>query len=333
METARAHGRLKSGRSPPRDHMMNDALHSPTALKLHAFGVGRLHDPNWTGCDLFDELKQYLRGRREPKELLRKPLVDGLSYHLGRWCFEGYLLDELRFDERVDEYGIWFLEDLADLLRFHELQPASEIARLEDLLQRLASRYERSEDEYYRYLDSKKGRIVIADAYSRARRHFHPKIAQLEHVYATDFAERVLHDRQLCAHISRVVVLIGFDGDDDDSGNPRRWCARLRPPRWVVQVLQARDRGKCAQCQTDIVNELSRAPHIDHIVPLRQGGCNDIVNLQLLCDDCNLRKSSRSHDVLSCVPPYLRSARSRSRGRANSGLQLTKPSLRSGLRS
>jgi len=30
----------------------------------------------------------------------------------------------------------------------------------------------------------------------------------------------------------------------------------------------------------------------DHIVPLENGGLNDISNLQLLCADCNLRKGT-----------------------------------------
>ena len=36
------------------------------------------------------------------------------------------------------------------------------------------------------------------------------------------------------------------------------------------------------------------ATHIDHIVPVNQGGTNDRENLQLLCAGCNLRKSDRS---------------------------------------
>jgi hypothetical protein len=39
------------------------------ALKLHAFGLTQLHDPNWTGMDLFDRLKRHTRGRVEPTTL------------------------------------------------------------------------------------------------------------------------------------------------------------------------------------------------------------------------------------------------------------------------
>jgi len=36
-------------------------LYTPVALKLHAFGLQRLHDPNWTGMELFDQLKHPVR--------------------------------------------------------------------------------------------------------------------------------------------------------------------------------------------------------------------------------------------------------------------------------
>ena len=32
--------------------------------------------------------------------------------------------------------------------------------------------------------------------------------------------------------------------------------------------------------------------HYDHIVPLASGGLNDVTNIQLLCEDCNRRKSA-----------------------------------------
>jgi hypothetical protein len=292
---------------------MRPQLHSATALKLHAFGVAQLHDPNWTGCDLFDELKQYTRGRREPRMLLRKPIVNGLAYHLGCWFFRDYLLDESRFADTVDEYSLWFLEDLSQLLRFHHVGPVEEIENLESELARLNALFERAEDRFYSLLESKAGRQKIAGLHSRALDRFGAKIAECEKDYATDYAERVLHDRQLCAHIAQVLVVIGFNGDDDDTGRPRQWCKRPRIAPWVQQMLLSRDRGTCSVCAASIAQELAARPHIDHIVPLAQGGCNDLVNLQLLCEGCNLKKSSARWDVPSSVPPYLANARARSR--------------------
>ncbi|MCE2500620.1 MAG: HNH endonuclease [Dehalococcoidia bacterium] len=41
----------------------------------------------------------------------------------------------------------------------------------------------------------------------------------------------------------------------------------------------------------DVIRPLS---HIDHKIPVNQGGTNDRGNLQLLCAPCNLRKSDRN---------------------------------------
>jgi hypothetical protein len=40
----------------------------------------------------------------------------------------------------------------------------------------------------------------------------------------------------------------------------------------------------------DIVQELREAGHIDHMFRIARGGCNDVVNLQLLCSNTDLRK-------------------------------------------
>lgn len=67
-------------------------------------------------------------------------------------------------------------------------------------------------------------------------------------------------------------------------------------PKWVERAVFHRDRGKCAFCGRDLTSVYSimeeRGVHYDHIVSLEQGGINDISNLQLLCDKCNLNKST-----------------------------------------
>ncbi|MGN6640084.1 MAG: HNH endonuclease [Mucilaginibacter sp.] len=63
-------------------------------------------------------------------------------------------------------------------------------------------------------------------------------------------------------------------------------------PSWVERALTYRDQGSCAICLNDISGllrtDFTRA--VDYIVPLKLGGTNDITNLQLLCQDCNLKK-------------------------------------------
>ena len=126
------------------------------------------------------------------------------------------------------------------------------------------------------------------------------------HSMLRDYADRVFHDRQLCEYLAGLVIRIGFDGDDDDEGIPKRWVKRERWPAWVVNMLRSRDRGDCAKCGKQLIKECKGTPHIDHIFPLVKGGCNDLVNLQLLCDRCNGRKKARLDPVKNSVPEYIR---------------------------
>ena len=53
--------------------------------------------------------------------------------------------------------------------------------------------------------------------------------------------------------------------------------------RWITYFL---DDYKCVNCGECDFSKLS----IDHIIPVSQGGKNDISNYQTLCMDCNVKK-------------------------------------------
>jgi len=67
---------------------------------------------------------------------------------------------------------------------------------------------------------------------------------------------------------------------------------RVNIPKWAKRAVYYRDRGLCTICHCDLSGELniSNREHYDHIVPLAKGGLNDVSNIQLLCQDCNLKK-------------------------------------------
>ena len=67
-------------------------------------------------------------------------------------------------------------------------------------------------------------------------------------------------------------------------GTRTAWPAGLR--EWL-----SGEQGRlCVYCR----GRLPNASHIDHILPVNQGGTNERENLQLLCPGCNLRKSDRN---------------------------------------
>ena len=71
---------------------------------------------------------------------------------------------------------------------------------------------------------------------------------------------------------------------------------RVSIPEWVKRAVFFRDRGHCCNCKKDItkLTSLSEREQYDHIVPLIQGGLNDISNIQLLCADCNKKKGGKA---------------------------------------
>jgi hypothetical protein len=71
---------------------------------------------------------------------------------------------------------------------------------------------------------------------------------------------------------------------------------RVEAPGWAKKAVYFREQGPCATCGADVTGLLDpiTAGHYDHIVPLAEGGLNDVSNLQLLCAGCNLKKGSRT---------------------------------------
>jgi len=74
---------------------------------------------------------------------------------------------------------------------------------------------------------------------------------------------------------------------------------RANPPMWAKKAVFFRERGKCALTRKDLSGLLStlNKAHFDHIVPLAQGGLNDITNLQLLAEVVNCVKSAESAET------------------------------------
>ncbi len=69
---------------------------------------------------------------------------------------------------------------------------------------------------------------------------------------------------------------------------------RVNIPKWVQRAVLHRDRGMCVSCHKDLSGQINigETENFDHIIPLAQGGINDVTNIQLLCESCNKSKSA-----------------------------------------
>ena len=74
---------------------------------------------------------------------------------------------------------------------------------------------------------------------------------------------------------------------------------RVNIPKWVKDAVFFRDRGRCVLCNRDLSNLLSRQNknNYDHIVPLNLFGLNDVTNIQLLCEECNMKKLDKNYST------------------------------------
>jgi 5-methylcytosine-specific restriction endonuclease McrA len=286
---------------------MTAEIKTSIALKLHAYGLTQLHDPNWTGMELFDRLKQHVRGRQDPTTLLFKTLRNGLLYHLGVWLYDDYIISDTHRMSLGGEYRLWYLEDLIELLQSAGVSAKAKLLeKAARMVVEIDNLFDKDEDKYWKSVD----REFVYTTTDELIVKYEKEILSLAGMYAANYAERVFHDRQLCEHISKTLIEIGFDGRPNWTGPPKQWIRRQnRWPSWAVDAVVARDRGHCGACGVSITAELSAPKHIDHIVALANGGTNDLSNLQLLCDACNLKKRARTVEVRSSVPNYLQIAR------------------------
>lgn len=74
---------------------------------------------------------------------------------------------------------------------------------------------------------------------------------------------------------------------------------RKAPPKWVQRAVFHREKGRCVICNRDLSGiidiEEDFAVHLDHMVPIEEGGLNDFSNMQLMCQQCNLKKGMKAY--------------------------------------
>jgi hypothetical protein len=243
--------------------------------------------------------------RREQKPLFYKPVQEGVLYEVASLAWQSYF-DADRVEADLDpEYAVWHLADLLEFLAHHQIEPSADTIQIAaPLIIEANETFARDDVEYYDWLKYDGPRAYRGLA-SLLRDHEHQLLA-LEHQYALSLAERLFHDRALCAYLNNLVFDIGIDGglaEPDDK--PTQWVERCTWPAWVRQTVLARDRGACADCGAQVSLELQAKGELDHMRPLGLGGTNDVSNLQLLCERCNRTKAKKLTHIRSSIPPYL----------------------------
>lgn len=199
--------------------------------------------------------------------------------------------------------GIMFDKALesADELRASEPQElwvdqALKVYRLEDetLHEWLASEHKSiesaSDDDIYEYYQDLRLRGVLEELHERI----------VEEVFFIVFLNRDFlrtFNQMLATSIDMLCKNPPPITDDDVISRALKRhgvLKRIAIPVWVRRAVFYRDRGMCAFCSRNISGlvDIHSQKHFDHIVPLDLGGANDITNIQLLCEACNLKKKN-----------------------------------------
>lgn len=171
---------------------------------------------------------------------------------------------------------------IEDALRFHGLAHVSFV----DWLAAAQKTFGQAlPDDVYEYLDSLRDDGVIDVLLEQA----------VKEAFYVLFGNRslLMLFNQMMANRIKDAVIVEMDAEVGRFFERDGALRRVTVPEWVRRAVFYRDRGLCTACSRDLSGLLNiwSENQFDHIVPLAKGGLNDVTNIQLLCGDCNRRKS------------------------------------------
>lgn len=73
---------------------------------------------------------------------------------------------------------------------------------------------------------------------------------------------------------------------------------RIRNKHRIRSCLFGMDGNLCHYCHTKLNGKTAT---IDHIIPLSNGGTNDLINLVLCCFWCNILKSNKDYNEFKAI--------------------------------
>lgn len=278
------------------------AVDIPLLTFLYGHTLKQMNDQYFV-FDLITHLARNTKRHRSSR-LIHKPAKQGVAHLLGRLAVEDFfkaLLSEWGQPRAVgDPVAVYVaLEAAISFVGY----PSRAKFRFRRVLDRLTTqRWSASTPDAFMQLElAAEYELFELASYVRRTKRF----VILRDLYTNEIADRILHDRLVCWQIAHHLVWLAPNPTETGS---RKFVTRCRWPAFALKTVFARDRGKCSSCNVDMGIELLAQSHIDHIVPLSQGGCNDLVNLQLLCRDCNLNKGACHSEPNTSVPRYHASA-------------------------
>jgi 5-methylcytosine-specific restriction endonuclease McrA len=280
-------------------------------MLIYKNGLSSLLDEHWLLSVFQKSIEHKISKGKTPKELFLKTIQNGLLYLFGSLFFDQMfaISDDVIFCDIKTAYKK--SSDVHFLLIGSGVKDSKAMINLLLTIDEVDTIITETPEKRQNSVFHRQGiQYLLSDALINGEEYYENEIKQLKNLYALNYAERVFHDRQFCEYITFAITSIyedsGFPIYQDELKFTK--IKRQSWPTWVKPTLIARERGYCANCGASF-SELKAEPQIDHIVPLSQGGSNDLVNLQLLCSKCNFEKHNKKIFVNSSIPKYLNQQR------------------------
>ena len=280
----------------------------PIVLQIYKNSMLCLLDEDWLFSYLPKTTINQISLGKLPENLFVRPIQNGYLYYLGTLFFDqlfNIILEmfSCNVKEAYAKSDMLFL-----LLSLSGVEDSKILFNLLMALDEVDTIFCEVSEKKQNFVFHKQDiDVMLQNALVEAKQYYKDDISNIKDIYAKNFAERAFHDRQMCEYITYSLHTSyeeGYPVLNEKEQLSYVKVERVKWPAWVKPTLMSRDRGKCANCGADFI-ELNEQPHIDHIVPLNKGGCNDIVNLQLLCSSCNGKKHDNFQLVNSSIPEYL----------------------------
>ena len=77
-----------------------------------------------------------------------------------------------------------------------------------------------------------------------------------------------------------------YEEKEEENKEEKQEARTRRIPIRVQREVWRRDQGKCQNCGS------RKNLEYDHIIPFSEGGSNTVRNIELLCEECNRKKSN-----------------------------------------
>jgi len=186
------------------------------------------------------------------------------------------------FESMSDELDIFMDDDQFDLMEYRDLQILFDLFKIDIKFINI-----RQDED-----------CCLMTNPTKINAWFHKNIDKFEKL-AKFLTEEIFHilfsNKSILWKVSNIAAegLKEIKGTNDMLSKNGR-VRRINIPPWVQRAVFHRDKGKCGLCHKDLTNILSseKGSSFDHTVALNNYGSNDPINIQLICRDCNVRKSS-----------------------------------------